>query len=52
MNNVIYSIFVEPEFDGKKEQNNLNSLIEYKQKLLKCKQEYAKKCDAEWIFFR
>ena len=51
MNNVIYSIFVEPEFDGKKEQNNLNSLIEYKQKLLKCKQEYAKKCGAEWIFF-
>ena len=51
MNRVIYSIFVEPEFEGRKEQNNLSAFNDYKQRLLECKQEYAKKCDAEWIFF-
>ena len=51
MNNVIFSVFVEPDFEGPKEKNNLLSFLEYKQDLLKCKQEYAKKCGAEWIFF-
>ena len=51
MNNIIFSVFVEPDFEGPKEKNNLLSFLEYKQDLLKCKQEYAKKCGAEWIFF-
>ena len=51
MNNVIFSVFVKPEFDTPKEKNNLLSFEEYNTELLKCKQEYAKKCDAEWIFF-
>ena len=51
MNNVIFSMFFKPKFDTLKEKNNLISFMEYKQDLLKCKQEYAKKCDADWIFF-
>ena len=44
-------MFFKPKFDTLKEKNNLISFMEYKQDLLKCKQEYAKKCDADWIFF-
>lgn len=51
MNNVVYSVFVKPKFDTPKEKNNLLSFEEYNTELIECKQGYAKKCGAEWIFF-
>ena len=49
---VIYSMLVKPEFDTRREKDNLYSFDEYNTDLIECKQKYAKKCDADWIFFQ
>lgn len=48
---VIFSLFVEPPFRSNKERFNLYSFQEYFDNLLECKEKYAKKCKADWLFF-
>ena len=49
---VIYSIFVEPEFDEKKAGLNLNFFSKYEKRLTDVKKNYAKKVGADWKIFK
>ena len=51
MAKVIYSMFVTPEDLPDKERFSLYCFREYYSRLLESKEEYAKKCGADWKFF-